>query len=46
MKGPKKMVIKKKRKRGDIEVERAVAVVAAVECAERGARVSGVRIGD
>ena len=46
MKGPNKTVIKKKRKRGDIEVERAVAVVATVEHAKTGGRGSGVRIGD
>ena len=46
MKGPKKMVIKKKRKHGDIEAERAVVVAATIGRAERGGRGSGVRIGD
>ena len=40
------MVIKKKRKHGDIEAERAAAVAIAIEHAERGGRGSGVRIGD
>ena len=43
-KGPKKTITKKKRKRGDIEVERAAAVAA--ERVERGGRGSGIRIGD
>ena len=34
---------KKKRKHGDIEAERAVAIAAAAECTERGVVV---RIGD
>ena len=42
-KGPKKMVTKKKRKRGDFEVERAAAVAAIAEHTERGV---GVRIED
>jgi hypothetical protein len=46
VKGPKKMFTKKKLKRGEIEVERAAAVAAAIERAERGGRGSGVRIGD
>ena len=45
-KGPKKVISKKKCKRGDIEAERAAAVVAAAEHAERGGRGSSVRIGD
>ena len=46
-KGPKKTTTKKKCKRGDIEVERATIVAAATaECAERGGRGSGIRIGD
>ena len=44
--GPKKMVTKKKHKHGDTEEERAAAVAAAVECAERGGRGSGVHISD
>ena len=43
---PKKTITKKKHKRGDTEAERAAVVAAAVECAERGGRGSGVRIGD
>ena len=45
-KGSNKTITKKKRKRGDTEAERAVVVAAAVECAERGGRGSGIRIGD
>ena len=45
-KGAKKMVTKKKCKRGDIEAERVAAVAAAAERAKRGGRGSGVRIGD
>ena len=44
--GPKKTTSKKKHKRGDIEKERAVAVAAIAERAERGGRGSGIRIGD
>ena len=42
-KGPKKVLAKKKHKRGDIEAERAT-IVAASKCAERGGRGSGVHI--
>jgi len=45
-KGPKKTTSKRKRKRGDIEAERAAAVAASAERAERGGRGSGIRIGD
>ena len=45
-KGLKKTITKKKHKCGDIEAERAAAVVAAAEHAERGGRGSSVRIGD
>ena len=41
-KGPKKVMTKKKCKRGDIAAER----VAVVEHAERGGRGSGIHIGD
>ena len=44
--GTKKTVTKKKHKRGDIEVERAAVVAAAVEHAEKGGRGSGISIGD
>ena len=44
--GPKKTTTKKKRKRGDIETERAAVVVAIVEHAKRGGRGSGICIGD
>ena len=44
--GPKKMVTKKKHKRGDTEAERVAAVAAVIERAERGGRGSGVHIGD
>ena len=46
VKGPKKITTKKKRKRGDIETEKAAAVAIAVERAERGGRGSGVHIGE
>ena len=42
----KKTITKKKRKFADVETERAAAVAAAVERAERGGAGSGVRIGD
>ena len=42
----KKMITKKKQKFTDVEIERAAAVAAAVERAERGGPRSGVRIGD
>ena len=45
-KGPKKTTSKNKRKRGDIEAERAATVATAVELAERGGRGSGIRISD
>ena len=45
-KGPKNTTLKKKRKRGDIEAERAAVVAAAVERANRGGRGSGICIGD
>ena len=45
-KGKAKKTTKKKRKFDDVEVERAVAVVAAVERVERGGSRSGIRIGD
>ena len=45
-KGPEKTVTKKKRKRGDIDIERAAAVLATIEHAKRGGRGNGVRIGD
>ena len=45
-KGPNKTVTKKKRKHGDTKAERAAAVAAAAEHAERGGRDSGVCIGD
>ena len=45
-KGKAKKTTKKKRKRDDVEAERAVAVVAAVERAEIGGSGSGVHIGD
>ena len=41
-----KTTTKKKSKRDDIEAERAEAVAAAVEHAERGGSGSGIRIGD
>ena len=42
----KKTITKKKRKFTDVETERAAAVAAVVEQAERGGPRSGVRIGD
>ena len=45
-KGPKKMLVKKKHKRDNIEAERATTVAAVVERAERGGRGSGIRIGE
>ena len=45
-KRPKKTITKKKRKRGDIDIERAAAVLATIEHAKRGGRGNGVRIGD
>ena len=45
-KGLKKTITKKKHKCGDIEAERETAMAATAECAERGGRGSGVRIGD
>jgi len=45
-KGPKKTTSKKKRKRGDIEAERAAVVAATTEHAERGGRGSGICIGN
>ena len=45
-KGKVKTTTKKKHKRDDVETERATAVVAAVECAERGGSRGGIRIGD
>ena len=45
-KGPKKTIIKKKHKHGDIEVERAALVTAITERAEKGGRGSGIRIGE
>ena len=42
----KKMITKKKRKIDDVEAERAAAVAATVERAERGGAGSGIRIGD
>ena len=42
----KKMITKKKRKFADVEIERAAAVVAATEQAERGGSRGGVRIAD
>jgi len=45
-KGLKKTTSKKKHRRGDIEVERAAVVAAAVEHAEKGGRGSGISIGD
>ena len=44
-KGPKKTLAKKKRKRDDIEVERAAVIADIAECAERGGRGSGINIG-
>jgi hypothetical protein len=44
VKGPKKTTTKNKRKCGDIEAERAVAVAAATERAERGGRGSDIHI--
>jgi hypothetical protein len=41
-----KVTTKKKRKRDDIEAERAIAVVAPIERAERGGRGSGIQIGE
>ena len=45
-KGPKNTTLKKKRKRGDIEAERAAAVATTIEHAERGCRGSGICIGN
>ena len=45
-KGPKKTTTKKKRKRGDIETERAAAVAVTTERGERGGRGTSIRIGD
>ena len=45
-KGKTKKTTTKKRKFDDVEVERAVAVVAAVERVERGGSRSGIRIDD
>jgi hypothetical protein len=45
VKGPKKTVIKKKCKRGDIEAERVAVVAIAAERAERGGRGSGIHVG-
>ena len=45
-KGLKKTITKKKHKCGDIEAERETAMAATTECAERGGRGSGIRIGD
>ena len=44
--GPKKVIAKKKRKRGDADAETVAAVETAAEHAERGGRGSGIRIGD
>ena len=45
-KGKAKKTTKKKQKLDDVEVERAAAMAAAAERAERGGSRSGVRIGD
>jgi hypothetical protein len=45
-KGKAKNTTKKKHRRDDVEVQRAAAVVAAVERAEIGGSGSGIRIGD
>ena len=45
-KGKTKKTTKKNRKRDDVEIERAAAVAATIEHAERGGAGSGVRIGD
>ena len=45
-KGKAKKTTKKKRKFDDVEAERAAAVVAVVERAERGGSDIGIRIGD
>ena len=45
-KSPQKVTTNKKRKRIDIEVERATAVAAVVERAKRGGRGSGVCISE
>ena len=45
-KGKAKTITKKKRKLDDVEVERAAAMAATVEHAERGGAGSGIRIGD
>jgi hypothetical protein len=41
-----KVTTKKKRKRDDIEAERAAVVAAAVEHAKRGGQGSGIQIGE
>ena len=46
VKGKAKKLMTKKRKYGDADTERAAAVVAAIERAERGGAWSGVRIID
>ena len=45
-KGKAKKTTKKKRKFDDVEAERAAAVAAAIDQAERGGSGSGIRIGD
>ena len=45
-KGKAKMITKKKRRLDDVEAERAAAVAAAIDQAERGGSGSGIRIGD
>ena len=45
-KGKAKMITKKKRKRHDVEAERAAAVAAATEHAKRGGSGDSIRIGD
>ena len=42
--GKVKTTTMKKRKRDDVEAERAVVVAATIECAERGGSSSGIRI--
>ena len=45
-KGPKKVMTKNQRKRGDIEAEREAAVAAVAKCVERGGQSSGIHIGE
>ena len=45
-KGKAKMITKKKRKRDDVEAERAATVAATAKRAEIGGPGSGIRIGD